>query len=515
MSRQTRSSTRPSRAAIYCRVSSAQQEDNSSLRTQEERCRAYAAERDWPVIAVYRDVHSGSELFERPQLTVLREAMRRREFDVLLVYALDRLSRKQTHQGLILSEAEHAGVEWDSVTEDIDNSPQGQILRAVIGGMAEMERLKIAERTIRGRLARVHAGKLMPGTRPPYGYQWRDDTKAALDLDPATAPVIRQVFERIAAGDTMHAIVKDLRGRNVPTATGRGIWHVATLRDIVIKPHYCGKAYAWGWKKRTSGNPQQFDPEKAIALPDGTIPAIVDEATWHAVQERLALNQKRAIRNARHPESVLLRGGYLTCGACGRVMSAREHKLRPAEYTCARGPRAGRCPGCSIVAYRVDQDVWARIEAVLTEPEIIRKEVERLRTADPTKHEIAAIEAAVHDVERQQANLARAIAQLDDPLAAAPLTAQLASLRTQRDQLESDRAAILARRDLWVDHESALDDISTWCERVAHNLSSFSWTEKRLVLDALGVAVTVNPHGQTPRYVVKAEIPLDIVLRTT
>ena len=94
MSRQTRSSTRPSRAAIYCRVSSAQQEDNSSLRTQEERCRAYAAERDWPVIAVYRDVHSGSELFERPQLTVLREAMRRREFDVLLVYALDRLSRK-------------------------------------------------------------------------------------------------------------------------------------------------------------------------------------------------------------------------------------------------------------------------------------------------------------------------------------------------------------------------------------------------------------------------------------
>ena len=53
--------------------------------------------------AVYREVHSGAELFERPQLTRLRESMRRKEFEVLLVYALDRLSRKQTHQGLILS----------------------------------------------------------------------------------------------------------------------------------------------------------------------------------------------------------------------------------------------------------------------------------------------------------------------------------------------------------------------------------------------------------------------------
>src|SRR3954470_1851225 len=127
------------RAAIYCRVSSSAQEDNSSLGTQEAGCRAYAEEQGWTATSVYREVHSGAELFERPQLTQLRDAMKRHEFDVLLVYALDRLSRKQTHQGLILSEAEYAGVAWDSVTEDIDNSPQGQILRAVIGGMAEME----------------------------------------------------------------------------------------------------------------------------------------------------------------------------------------------------------------------------------------------------------------------------------------------------------------------------------------------------------------------------------------
>jgi DNA invertase Pin-like site-specific DNA recombinase len=60
------------RAAIYCRVSSSQQEENSSLHTQEEHCRAYAVEHNWTVAAVYREVHSGAELFERPQLTLLR-----------------------------------------------------------------------------------------------------------------------------------------------------------------------------------------------------------------------------------------------------------------------------------------------------------------------------------------------------------------------------------------------------------------------------------------------------------
>ncbi len=149
----------PRRVAVYCRVSSAGQEDNSSLDTQEAACRAHAAERGWAVVAVYREVHTGAEIFERPQLSRLRDAMRHGGFDVLVVHALDRLSRKQTHQGLILAEAEHAGVEWDSVTEDIDNSPTGQILRAVIGGMAELERLKIVERTMRGRRARVEAGK--------------------------------------------------------------------------------------------------------------------------------------------------------------------------------------------------------------------------------------------------------------------------------------------------------------------------------------------------------------------
>jgi len=244
------------RAAVYCRVSSAGQEDNSSLGTQEASCRAYAAERGWTVAAVYREVHTGAELFERPELTRLREAMRRGDFDVLIVHALDRLSRRQTHQGLVLSEAEHAGVAWDSVTEDIDDSPQGQILRAVIGGMAEMERLKIAERTQRGLRARVDAGKLLPGPRPPFGYQWLQLTvdgktwaKAALEPNPTTAPIVRRIFAEVGAGRSARKVAQHLSAEGIPTPTGKSVWLGATVTKMLKHPIYVGQATAWRWSR--------------------------------------------------------------------------------------------------------------------------------------------------------------------------------------------------------------------------------------------------------------------------
>jgi DNA invertase Pin-like site-specific DNA recombinase len=89
--------TEAKRCAIYVRVSSAGQEDNSSLATQEASCRAYAADRGWEVVRTYRDVFTGAAVFERPGLTELRGAMRVGDFDVLLVHALDRLSRDQNH----------------------------------------------------------------------------------------------------------------------------------------------------------------------------------------------------------------------------------------------------------------------------------------------------------------------------------------------------------------------------------------------------------------------------------
>src|SRR5688572_7295320 len=99
------------RAAIYVRVStSAQEEDGTSLDTQEQRCRAYALAYGYAIDEqhVYRETFSGIELWQRPKLTTLRDVVRRRDVDVVIAYAIDRLSRDPVHMGVIISEAEHA-----------------------------------------------------------------------------------------------------------------------------------------------------------------------------------------------------------------------------------------------------------------------------------------------------------------------------------------------------------------------------------------------------------------------
>ncbi len=92
------------RAALYCRVSTDRQEwDGTSLDTQEESCRAYAARHGFAISAehVYLEKHSGVDLWGRPKVAALREAIRAKAIDVLICHATDRLSRDPVHLGRV------------------------------------------------------------------------------------------------------------------------------------------------------------------------------------------------------------------------------------------------------------------------------------------------------------------------------------------------------------------------------------------------------------------------------
>ena len=123
-------------AAIYCRVSTPrQEEEGTSLSTQDSRCRAYADTQGYHVDEshIYHEVKTGTELWERPELSRLREGVRHGHIDAVIAYAIDRLSRDPVHLGVILSEADHCGVAVEFVTEPLDNSPEGQLIRFVRG----------------------------------------------------------------------------------------------------------------------------------------------------------------------------------------------------------------------------------------------------------------------------------------------------------------------------------------------------------------------------------------------
>lgn len=494
------------RVAIYVRVSSMGQEDNYSLQTQELACRAWCQDRGYDVAGVFKDVWTGAEVFERPGLSALRTGMRADSFDILLVYALDRLSRDTNHQGLVLSEAEHAGVLWQSVTEDIDNSPQGKIMRAVIGGMAELERLKIAERTQRGKRARIDSGKPSVGCRAPFGYRWTTLAKDRLELDPLTAPVVRRIITSIASGTSARQMALTLMREGVATPSGRSAkWHVSTIRTLLANPVYGGQSVAnrWTVTKVKGKRRQKPTPETQHVRIENVAPPIVSQEMLNAARDRLAVNKRVATRNNANPEAALLRGGFIRCGYCGLAMRV-QNQNRGTFYRCNTSSRdQNGCPHHMISAHIIDGAVLQRMQHILSQPQIIRAEVAKLRQGDPTKANREAVQVRLAEIERQRSNLARRVATIDDDEIVGVLLAEMAALGTQHAALVAERSELVAERESWEFAQCRLDDLASWCQVVAHNIDLLNYEGRRLALDALGIQVRVWSTSHSPRYEIK------------
>jgi len=134
---------------IYTRVSTAGQEDNFSLSTQEAACRQHAAGKGWVIVEVQHDVASGANR-SRSGLKRALVMIERGEADTLLAHSLDRISRHQIDVAVIADRVEAAHGHLVLVTEDFEQSPVGTFIRSARAFAAEVELAKISERTARG-----------------------------------------------------------------------------------------------------------------------------------------------------------------------------------------------------------------------------------------------------------------------------------------------------------------------------------------------------------------------------
>ena len=144
---------RTQRAAIYARVSTFDQTTENQI----IELRRYAETRGWTASEYVDEGVSGST-DHRPALDKLLRDARRRRFDVLVCWRLDRLGRNLKHLILFLEELQALGVDFVSLAEGIDaTTPAGRLQMHILGAIAEFERARIAERVRLG-LARVRAG---------------------------------------------------------------------------------------------------------------------------------------------------------------------------------------------------------------------------------------------------------------------------------------------------------------------------------------------------------------------
>ena len=134
------------RAALYCRVSTADQHPETQLCDLRE----MAKQRGYEVVREYTDIISGAKS-KRPGLDQLMSDARRHRFDVVLVAAFDRIARNVRHFLEVLDELNSLQIEFVSKRENIDTGgPLGRAMVVIVGAISELERSLIVERVRAG-----------------------------------------------------------------------------------------------------------------------------------------------------------------------------------------------------------------------------------------------------------------------------------------------------------------------------------------------------------------------------
>lgn len=498
------------RAVIYRRVSSTKQEQGAGLEFQDDDCLAHCAKQKYTVVGNYVETHTGADLDERRVLWELRQSFRKKSFDVLVVWKLDRLSRKQVHQAVVLYEARKFGIRVESATEAVDDTPVGQFITQTHGFVAELELLKIKERTEAGRRKRAERGLPLASGYAPYGYEWGDDKKSHLVEIQPEANVTRRFWEYIAEGGSTNEFARMLNAEGIPTKTGKGIWTSGSFTHILRNPLYWGKpaAYRNQFWKETEADPMSGQTrtvkkrrlrDTPIPLPSTIAPALISEDLARRAHAQLKAHQKGTHRKF-NPEGFPLRG-HIYCGYCRRPMvcQTREGALGGDFYNCRLPVSTNYREKCiyqpAINVRVLEPQAWERINGYICHPETIPHLQEQNLPELPQRTSYLDQQ---HDYAAQLDNLLKNM-RLVSGHAAERLAADVEEL--QRKQ--ADVAKELAKLDELVgsieERRNLRERLVQWCKTIDVT-GDLPYDVRRKALRELGVKVYVWRKGHNPRW---------------
>ena len=133
--------------AIYARVST----DKQKVDMQLNQLRDFVKRSSWKVYKEFSDEGYTGSNTKRPAFTEMRQEARKRKFDILLVWKLDRLSRSLKDLINTLDELGHVGINFISYDNNLDTTtPTGKLVFQIIGAVAEFEKDIIRERVVAG-----------------------------------------------------------------------------------------------------------------------------------------------------------------------------------------------------------------------------------------------------------------------------------------------------------------------------------------------------------------------------
>ena len=328
--------TRENTGAIYTRYSSAGQREESN-EAQIRACMEFAQRNGINIVKTYSDSAKSGTTAEREKFLEMIQDSEQGLFKTLLIHKFDRFARNKYDSAIFKRKLNENGVRIISVTENLDDSPEGMMLESVLEGMAQYFSLNLAREVMKGMRESAYNCTHLGGI-PPLGYDVDPTTKKYV-VNEGEAAVVRAIFSKYADGIGYSQILGYLNGMGHKTKRGYAFGK-SSLNKMLSNEKYTGKfIFNRMLEKDMSGNrrPQEKPREEWIIVPGG-LPTIIDQETFEKVQVKLANNRKNGGRfKARE---VYLLSGIVFCGECGSNMYGNtrhcgRNKTKYSSYRCS------------------------------------------------------------------------------------------------------------------------------------------------------------------------------------
>jgi site-specific DNA recombinase len=362
-------STQTTNGVIYCRVSSKEQIEGTSLESQDIACKEYARNHNIRILRTFIERGESAKAADRTQLIELIDFCRKSEEKVqaLLVWKVDRFARNVGDHFNIKAILMKYGVRVVSVTEPIDANPEGQLMETILAGFAQFDNDIRAIRTVQGMRRKIQEG-IFPW-KPPLGYKSaaRDGTKKTRPDEPDQPlfGLLQKAWKEFATGTQQKADIQRLMD-SWGVQTQNGISMTAQSIDNFFRnPYYAGIL---------------VEPWSGNEYPGQHIPMVSPE-DFGRVQAILARRSRSIPHQKERPEFPLR--GLARCTTCRQYVTgglSKGRSKRYAYYHC--GNR--KCPSKpSYPTHGLHDEFGAFLDSIAPKPEIIMTLGERiLRAAD-------------------------------------------------------------------------------------------------------------------------------------
>lgn len=441
-------------AVIYARYSSDSQREES-IEGQLRECREYAERNNMTIVGTYIDRALSAKTADRPEFQHMIKDSAKELFEIVLVWKLDRFSRDRYDSAHYKHILKKNGVKVISAKEHISEGPEGIILEAMLEGYAEFYSAELSEKIHRGQKENALKGK-NNGGGVPLGYLL-DKKAQKLAIDPTTAPLVVEVFEKYADGKSVRSIVEDFNARGLKTKRGQP-FNINSFSSLLKNRKYIG----------------EYRYQDVVI--EGGVPAIVPEELFNRVQERMEKN-RHAPAMAKAKEDYLLTT-KLFCGKCERMMvgeSGKSHTGAMHYYYKCSG--AKRLKDCDKKAVRKD---WIeRVVVHLTMQRVMDEEkINRLIDAILVMQEqedttTPALRSQLAETESSIGNILKAIEQgIFTP-----------STKQRLDELEARKEEILVNIQTAELQKPKLtrEQMTAWFEQFRHGDPANREFQKRLI----------------------------------